>query len=200
MRGMAVLFLAGYSALCLPAWAADAVAPGVSNFHQVTGRIYRGAQPKGEGWNSLAKLGVKTVIDLRTASEHSGKAEERAVEAAGMRYVNAPLSEVHAPSDRSISHVLALLDDSASPIFVHCRRGADRTGTVVACYRITHDGWNNRRALQEATSFGMSWFEFGMQRYVLAFRAAGAANAPPAPPPPPPPVPPLAPSQIGTLN
>jgi hypothetical protein len=64
---------------------------------------------------------------------------------------------------------------------------------VIACYRITHDGWNNRRALREAASYGMSWFEFGMQRYVLGFRAAGAANAPPAQPPVPPPAPPQLP-------
>ncbi|MGC9946522.1 MAG: tyrosine-protein phosphatase [Bryobacteraceae bacterium] len=190
---MALLILAGHAALSIPAWAVDAAAPGVPNFHQVTGRIYRGAQPTAEGLHSLAKLGVKTVIDLRPEGEHSCKAERRAVEAAGMHYVNAPLSGAHAPSDQKISHVLALLDDSASPIFLHCRRGADRTGTVIACYRITHDGWGNRRALQEATSLGMSWFEFGMQRYVLAFRAAGAANAPPPPPQPPPPAPPQPP-------
>ena len=89
--------------------------------------------------------------------------------------------------------MLNLVDDSAGPIFVHCRRGADRTGTVIACYRITHDGWTNQRALKEATSYGMSWLEFGMQRYVLAFHAAGAANAPPAPPTAPPPVPPQPP-------
>jgi uncharacterized protein (TIGR01244 family) len=117
----------------------------------------------------LATLGVKTVIDLRVESAHSSKAEERAVAAAGMRYVNVPLSDVHAPSDWQIAKVLALLDNSAGPVFVHCRRGADRTGTVMACYRIAHDGWTNRRALEEAASYGMSWLEFGMQRYVLAF-------------------------------
>src|ERR1039457_2783323 len=72
----------------IPVWAAGAPAPGVPNFHQVNERIYRGAQPNGEGWDSLAKLGVKTVIDLRPESEHSCKAEKGAVEAAGMHYVN----------------------------------------------------------------------------------------------------------------
>jgi len=191
---MVLLVLAGHAALSIPVWAGD-VAAGVPNFHQVNERIYRGAQPSGQGWNSLAKLGIKTVIDLRPEREHSCKAEKLAVEAAGMHYVNVQLSGVHAPSDKQISKMLALVDDSASPIFVHCRRGADRTGTVIACYRITHDGWSNRRALREATSYGMSWFEFGMQRYVLAFHAAGAANAPPAPPSAPP-----APLQTPTVN
>ena len=171
MRGVALPILASYAAVSIPVWAAGAVAPGVPNFHQVNEHIYRGAQPKGEGWDSLAKLGVKTVIDLRPASEHSCRAEERAVEGAGMRYVNVPFSGSHAPSDEKIRKALALLEDSADPVFLHCRRGADRTGTVVACYRVAHDGWSNRKALQEAISFGMSWIEFGMQRYVMAFHS-----------------------------
>ena len=192
MRGMALLLLAGNAALSVPVWAAAALAaPGVSNFHQVNARIYRGAQPNAEGYDSLAKLGIKTVIDLRPGSEHSCKDEKKAVEAAGMRYVNVPLNGEHAPPDDKILKVLGLLSDSTGPVFVHCRRGADRTGTVIACYRVTHDGWSNRRALQEATSYGMSWLEFGMQRFVLAFHPAGA---PPALPPAPPPAPPQPPS------
>jgi uncharacterized protein (TIGR01244 family) len=180
---MAFLVLVGASAASIPAWAAQVAAPGIPNFHQVNERIYRGAQPRGAAWDSLAKLGVKTVIDLRPESEHSSQTEKLAVEAAGMHYLNVPLSELHAPSDKQVSKALALMDDSASPIFVHCRRGADRTGTVIACYRIAHDGWTNRRALQEAASYGMSWLEFGMQRYVRAFHPAGAP--PPLPPAPP---------------
>jgi uncharacterized protein (TIGR01244 family) len=173
MRGIALLLLAGHAALSI-VWAVSVQAPGVPNLHEVNERIYRGAQPTAEGWHSLAKLGIKTVIDLRQESPRSSKAEEQTVEAAGMRYVNVPLSDIWAPSDKQMAKVLALVDDSASPVFVHCRRGADRTGTVIACYRIAHDGWSNREALREATSYGMSWLEFAMQRYVLAFHPASS--------------------------
>src|ERR1700735_1337740 len=103
MRGTVLLLLTGLSVASIPMQAAGAVAPGVSNFHQVDDRIYRGGQPVGAGWDSLAALGVKTVVDLL---EHSPNAERRAVEAAGMRYVNVPLSGVRAPSDRNILEVL----------------------------------------------------------------------------------------------
>jgi uncharacterized protein (TIGR01244 family) len=150
--------------------AADPVVRGVANFHQVNGNIYRGAQPTAQGWASLERLGVKTVIDLRRDGEHSIKAEQRAVEAAGMHYVNVPMRGIVAPLDETIFKVLALLQSSgAGPVFVHCRRGVDRTGAVIACYRIAHDGWPNQKALEEAKSYGMHWFELGLMRYVLRF-------------------------------
>jgi tyrosine-protein phosphatase SIW14 len=150
--------------------AADPVVRGIPNFHRVNADVYRGAQPTAQGWASLERLGVKTVIDLRRHEEHSIKAEQQAVEAAGMHYVNVPMRGIVAPTDDTILKVLALLQSSGhGPVFVHCRRGVDRTGAVIACYRIAHDGWPNQRALDEAKAYGMHWFEFGLMRYVLKF-------------------------------
>ena len=154
----------------IPAWAAGPTAPGVPNFYQVNDHVYRGAQPTDEGWKSLATLGVKTVIDLRLQNEHPTQAEKQAVEAAGMRYINIPMNGLIAPSNEQISNVLSLLDSTKeSSVFVHCRRGADRTGTVIACYRVAHDHWQNKKARAEAKSAGMSWIEIGMRRYVQSY-------------------------------
>ena len=58
-----------------------------TNIHEVASGIYRGSQPQGpDGWASLRKLGVKTVINLRTLhSEHDD------VIAAGLAPVEVPL-------------------------------------------------------------------------------------------------------------
>jgi len=80
-----------------------------------------------------------------------------------------------------IAKVLALFDDSsAGPVFVHCRRGADRTGTMLAVYRIVHDHWENAKALAEAKVFGMSWTERAMQSYILHYQAPQVAALTPA--------------------
>lgn len=148
-------------------------APGVSNFHQVNSRVYRGAQPDSRGFESLARLGVREVIDLRGGSQRS-EAEKKAVEAAGMKYLNLPMQGLRTPSDETVSRALAELEnDSAGPVFVHCKRGKDRTGTVIACYRIAHDQWVNQKALDEAKSLGMSWIQRGMRGYILHYGVRG---------------------------
>jgi tyrosine-protein phosphatase SIW14 len=154
----------------LPACAADIEVRGVPNFHAVNDHLYRGGQPADAAWKSLATLGVKTVIDLRVAAEHSIDEEAKAVEAAGMHFVSYPMGRLAAPSNVDIAKILALLDSNAAwPVFLHCRRGADRTGTVIACYRITHDGWSNQEALKEARSYGMSALEVGMKHFIQSF-------------------------------
>jgi tyrosine-protein phosphatase SIW14 len=149
---------------------------GVVNFHQVNDHVYRGAQPSLKGIEELAKLGVKTIIDLR---EPGGRAdhEKQAVEALGMQYVHVPLNGYRAPTADQVAKLLGLLSDtSPGPVFVHCRRGADRTGTIIACYRMVHDHWDNKKALNEAISFGMSWTERGMQKYILGYQTSDKAT------------------------
>jgi len=176
-----VCTLAALGLLCGAAAAASEV-QGIPNFHQVDARVYRGAHPTIQGIANLAKLGVKTVVDLRESGAETA-AEEKAVKAAGMIYVSIPMNGGHAPSHQQVAQVLRVLDsDSATPVFVHCKRGADRTGTVMACYRIVHDHWDNQRALNEAKSDGMHWFELSMQRFVMNYSprdyqtAIGAGN------------------------
>jgi tyrosine-protein phosphatase SIW14 len=164
------LTLAGLQAASIPD------IPGVANFHQVDEHVYRGAQPHGEGFAGLAKIGIKTVIDLR-----GERSERTAVESAGMHYVRLAWSGFKAPADSQIATVLSLLsDNSAWPVFVHCKRGADRTGTAIACYRIAHDHWTNQQALAEAKAFGMSSMEGAMQHFIQRFTAPAAPTPAPA--------------------
>ena len=156
-------------ALAIPAFA-DSPAPGIKNFHQVNEHVYRGAQPTGEGFQYLAKIGVKTVIDLREADGRS-EAEQGVVTGAGMKYVNVPMTGLTPPTEAEIARILGILeDDSAGAVFVHCKRGADRTGAVIAAYRIDHDHWESTRALSEAKSEGMGFFQSPRESFIRAFQ------------------------------
>ena len=142
----------------------------IKNFYQLNEHVYRGGQPTGAGFQYLAKLGVKTVIDLREADSRS-REEEKLVTAAGMKYVNVPMTGLKPPTQEETSKVLTILEDgSAGPVFVHCKRGADRTGAVIAAYRIDHDGWDNAGALKEAMDRGMSFFQLPRQSYIRTFQ------------------------------
>jgi tyrosine-protein phosphatase SIW14 len=75
------------------------------------------------------------------------------------------------PTEAQIKQILALMEDqTAGPVFVHCKRGADRTGAVIAAYRIDHDKWENSKALSEAMTDKMSHFQFQRQQYIREFQ------------------------------
>ena len=123
--------------------------PGVGNFAEISDALYRGAQPTAEGFRELKKMGIKTVINLR--SFHSDRDEMKGT---GLRYAHI-YSKAWDPDDDDILAFLKIVEDPANhPVFVHCMHGADRTGWVVAVYRVIEQGWSVDDAWLEMQNFG----------------------------------------------
>jgi tyrosine-protein phosphatase SIW14 len=160
--------------LMIPFALAAAQPVGVPNFHQVSDQVYRGAQPTAEGFQALAKMGIRTVVDLRR-EEAQVRQEQQLVESLGMRFLSVPM-EMGAPTDEQVSRVMQELNSNAGPVFVHCHGGRDRTGTVVACYRKTHDAWDSQKALNEANLDGMRR-DAAMRKYVQTFALSAGPRA-----------------------
>ena len=136
------------------------------NFHQVSAQLYRGGQPTQFGIEFLARQGIKTMVNLRAADEDS-RAEQWWVEQAGMRYLNVPMCGRGRPTEAQVQAVTSFINAPENqPVFLHCKRGKDRTGTIVACYRVSRDHWTSQRAIQEARKLGMRWTQFGMKNYI----------------------------------
>ena len=140
--------------------------PELPNFHRVNERLYRGGQPRADGIQKLAALGINTIINLRAGDDRSRR-EEREAQAAGLRYFNVPFKRLGRPTDEQIKKTLAIINAMENGrVFVHCQHGADRTGSVIAIYRVAHDGWTSKEAKREANRYGMRFWQRGMKDYI----------------------------------
>lgn len=125
---------------------------GVRNFGEVTPNLYRGGLAKNSGLEAIAKLGVKIVVDTHA---HYDK-EEKEVQALGMEYVAIPW-HCPWPKDEVFAKFLKLLhENKGKKVFVHCRLGDDRTGMMIAAYRMAEEGWTAEEAMTEMKSFGFT--------------------------------------------
>ena len=142
---------------------------GVKNFAPVTETLYRGAQPSSTGFSALHQMGVGIVVNFRNEAQETS-AEQREVESLGMKYVGIPWSGRDNPSDAQVVQFLDLVrTNPQTKIFVHCQRGADRTGTMVAAYRIAVQHQAVKDAVAEMHSFHYDHFFLPqLERYVVS--------------------------------
>ena len=153
----------------------------IKNFGQMDDRFFRGAQPKEDEYKELAALGIGTVIDLR---DDPTSYEKQSVEAAGMKYVNIPMSDKSYPETAKIEQFLKLVDDpSTGKFYVHCAGGRHRTGVMGAVYRFNHYNWNYDQVYAEMkkfdfyTRFGHGDLKKFVQDYAVNFQSKQAAIA-----------------------
>jgi protein tyrosine/serine phosphatase len=132
--------------------------PGLANVGRIAPGVYRGAQPEATGYAVLKRMGIRTVIDLRTTEN-----DRQQVEAAGMRSIRVPILMTNNGLRENVDRTVALLADPANqPVFVHCRHGQDRTGIVSAAYRMKIQGWSLTAAEAEMQAFGFNdvWINY----------------------------------------
>ena len=130
-------------------WAQPIEKPGLPNLHKVSDGLYRGAQPTAEGVRELKKLGVKTIINLR-----STKSDGDLLGDTGLACETIPMTAWHAESEDAIKFLKIVTDKTKTPVFVHCLHGADRTGTMCAVYRVVVQGWSKEEAIREMKEGG----------------------------------------------
>jgi protein tyrosine phosphatase (PTP) superfamily phosphohydrolase (DUF442 family) len=126
--------------------------------------------PSAEGFASLARMGVRTVIDLQERDESS-------LVPAGVVYVPVRVSEWRCHR-LDTAAVLRAIEASPKPVFIHCKEGRDRTGLAVAAYRLAR-GMPAEEAIAEVRRFGLNfWWRGAIESRIrgLAREADAAAQ------------------------
>ncbi len=133
-------------------WAQPLKLEGVQNLHKVSDNLFRSAQPTAEGMQNLKKLGVETIVNLR--SYHSDRDE---IWGTGLGYEHIYMKAWHPERKEIVRFLQIATNPKRTPILVHCLHGADRTGTMCALYRIAVQGWTKAKAIQEMTEGGFGF-------------------------------------------
>jgi tyrosine-protein phosphatase SIW14 len=144
---------------------------GISDFGRVNDYLYRGGQPRDEGLDQLQRLGIETIVDLRSELHGLIEHERERAESLGMHFINLPGSGWATPTDEEIARFFSLFrEQPRRKIFIHCWLGGDRSGTFIAAYRIAFDGWTPEQAIQEMRMFHyLEFWHPNMKAYVRQF-------------------------------
>ena len=131
------------------------------NLYQVSPVLYRSAQPGIEGLEILNQqlarrygmpMEIKTVISLR-----NNAGDGALVKPVGVRYEQIRFDTWHV-KDEDVKRFLQLVrDPNNQPVLLHCKHGADRTGMMVAIYRVVEQGWSKQAAIAEMTQGGFGY-------------------------------------------
>ena len=114
---------------------------GTPNLHRVDQKVWRSGQPTRCHFRDLEGQGIGEVLCLRRW--HSDEEE-----APGLKrhHVRMRASEIR---DEDIVAALRVMVSAEKPVLVHCFHGADRTGVVIAMYRMVVQDWSRERAIAE---------------------------------------------------
>ncbi len=130
-------------------WALPLEVKGLPNLHRVDINLYRSAQPQQGSGEAIKALGIKTVLNLRESDQ-----DIILKKTSGIVLKRYPLHTWDI-DDRDIIAVLKIITNPANqPTLVHCAHGADRTGLMMASYRIIVQGWSKADARKEMKQGG----------------------------------------------
>jgi len=147
--------------------------PGASNVGKLNDFLYRGSQPKGEGFEQLKKIGITTVVDIRRQHKGAVDKERKRVETLGMHFVYIPASGWSPPTDEELVLFFSFVQQHPEEkLYVHCWLGDDRTGVFLAAYRIAFLHWTAEKAFQEMLYFHFkNFWHPSMRIYIQNFPA-----------------------------
>jgi protein tyrosine/serine phosphatase len=144
----------------------------IPNLHQVEPWFYRGGRPQPDGLTKLFSMNIKTIVSLERGwferEPDTVKREREFAVEHNITFIHIPMHPFFRPEREDILKTLNVIMDPANqPVFVHCRRGSDRTGIVVAAFRIQYQGWTSGQAQNEMEQHGFRYISLFWWRSIL---------------------------------
>jgi len=145
-------------------WATPVSEAGIENLYRVETDLFRSALPPPTGFQKLTQMGVKSVLDLR------GGDGDKETPGGSLKLFHVPMTAWGLHNDRVLQALRIVADPQNRPLLIHCQHGADRTGAIVALYRVVVQGWSKERAIREMNEGGYHHNSFfrNLDQYVLA--------------------------------
>jgi protein tyrosine/serine phosphatase len=105
------------------------------NLHWISPEMARANQPSPRQIARYAKMGVKTILNLRGVSDTGYYLLEReACAAHGLALVDARMHSREPPSREAVVAAKEIFETIAYPALMHCKSGADRAGIMAVLY------------------------------------------------------------------
>jgi protein-tyrosine phosphatase len=129
-------------------------------FEVAPGQIYRSGEMKeGPFLRVMDKHQIRTILTLlnREPGDPEQEFEEALAQEKGVQLTRIGMpGDGIARFDKLDQAASILADSSKHPLLVHCSAGVNRTGAVVAAWRMKYCGWTPEDAMAEADRCGWS--------------------------------------------
>jgi tyrosine-protein phosphatase SIW14 len=133
----------------------------IPNFSKVCEGLYRGGQPTDSGYETLKQMGIRTIVMLRMLDRDSDELRQE-----GFQTYHISVKHVHPETEDVVEFLKIVTNPKNQPIFVHCREGVDRTGMMIALYRMVVQDWPRDKAIKEMKRKGFNDWNVPIERFL----------------------------------
>lgn len=134
-------------------WAQPMMDAPIGNFFKINDDVYRSEQPDEEDLKALEQHGIRSILNLRRHHSDKDEAKNSTIKQYAIKMSAAKIK------DDLIEEAMLIIARAEKPILIHCWHGSDRTGVVIAMYRMVFQNWAKAEAIDEFKNGGYGYHQ-----------------------------------------